>query len=105
MVEVAVGVKQIFDRLVRHQTFRLGDDCAGVGFTIASFKHNDVVFEIYRDTRITAEDEINTVPQRTRYGGWRSCRSAPRRRGNIGRYVRFHVGYSEIEDRPVALLP
>jgi len=64
MIEVAVGIEQIFDRLIRDQPLRLGNDRAGVGFAIASFEYYDVVLEVDCDTGVSTKNEVNTVSQR-----------------------------------------
>src|SRR5262245_10625250 len=109
MVEVAMRVNHVTDRLVRNQTLRLGDDRESARFALPRLDEGNVVLEVDRDDRVAAGDQVDAVAEllRLRRRIRRGCGS--RRAASslrclyVDRRIDLHVADRQIEDRVAAL--
>jgi hypothetical protein len=63
VVEVAVRVDHVADRLVRDEPLRFSDDGQRSWFALSRFDEGDVVLEIDGDDGVPAGDEIDAVTE------------------------------------------
>src|SRR5207247_5092121 len=110
VIDVAVRVDQVFDRLPGNQALGFRDDGQRAGLVLPALDDRDVVLEIDRDHGVAAGDQVDAVAQLLRLRG-----RVGRRRGRGGRAappllrldvdgrVHLHIGDVQIEDRKPTL--
>ena len=109
MIDVAVRVDDVRDRLVGDQLLRFRQHREAARLALAQLDHRDVILEVDRESAVAAGDEIHAVAELFGRRGARRCRgrragaAASLRRLNRDGRVRLHVGQREIEDRIAAL--
>ena len=63
MVDVAVRVDDVLDRLVGNQPLRFGDDREAARLALPGLDDRDVILEVDRDRRVAAGDQIDAVAE------------------------------------------
>ena len=61
MIDMAVRVDDVFDRFVRDQPLRLGDDREPARLALSGLDDGDVIFEVDGDRGVAAREEVHAV--------------------------------------------
>ena len=107
VVEVAVRVDDVSNRLVRNQPLGFGDHRQRPRLALPALDEGDVVLEVHGDHGVAARDQVHAVAELLGYGRRIRRRRRGRRRSATARgwrlnrdgRVHLHVAQGQVEDR------